>query len=227
MPTLSARLVAVLCVLVVTDLVLFDQSGWTVGVAVLASLVLLWLARSQGLTRADLGLSREHLPDGLRWGAAVSVVLLVGCVVAAQLPFLASAFDDDRTPDGTAAVLLKVLVVIPLRTVLLEELAFRGVIHGWVARARGERAALVWSSLAFGLWHVPPALLVIRTNEALEWAAGSVVLTAVVVLGVVAGTAVAGWVLGWLRRRTGSLAAPALVHWSVNSATTVVGHLLR
>lgn len=220
-------LIAVLGVLVVTDLVLVDQSGWTVAVAVLASLVLWRLARSSGLTAADLGLGRTALPAGLRWGLAVSAVLLIGVAVASQVPFLAGAFDDDRTPSGTAAVLLEVLLVIPLRTVLLEELAFRGVLFALVARDRGERAAVLWSALAFGAWHVPPAFVVLRTNDALSSAAASPALAALVVLGIVAATAGAGLVLAWLRRRTGSLVAPALVHWTANASATLVVHLLR
>lgn len=218
---------AVLGVLLVTDLVLVDQSAWTVGVAVLASLALWGLARSSGLTRADLGLGRSEASAGLRWGTALSAVLLVGTLVASQVSWLASAFDDDRTPDGTVAVLLKILVVIPVRTVLLEEFAFRGVLHGLVARQRGERAAVAWSAVAFGCWHVPPAFVVLRTNDALSSAPASPAYAALTVLGIVTATAAAGAFLGWLRVRTGSLAAPALVHWTANSATTVIGHLLR
>lgn len=223
----GARLAAVLAILLVTDLLLFNQSAWTVAIAVGASTAIFVIARSARLRAKDLGLAREDLAAGMRWGLGVSVVLLVACVVAALLPFMASAFDDDRTPEGATAVLIKVLVIIPLRTVLLEELAFRGVLFGWMARTRGEGAAIVWSSAAFGLWHVPPALMVIRTNDALSWAQGSVALSGVVVLGVVLATGAAGAFLAWLRDRTGSLAAPALVHWTANSATTVIGHLLR
>lgn len=219
-------LVAVLGVLVVTDLFLVDRGAWTVAVAVLTSLALLWLARAGGLGAADLGLDRASLPAGLRWGLAVSLGLLVVFVVAAQLPFLASAFDDDRTPTGTTAVLLKVLVVIPLRTVLLEELAFRGVLLGLVARDRGTRAGVTWSAAAFGMWHVPPAFVVLRANEALSSAADSPPVAALVVLGIVVFTAASGAVLAWLRLR-GGLAAPVLVHWTVTAVPTVVGHLLR
>lgn len=213
--------------MVTTDLVLVDQGGWTVAVAVLATMVLLLLARAAGLGLADLGLGRDALPAGLRWGVAIAALLLVGLAVASQVPFLVGAFADDRIPAGTGAVLLKVFVVIPLRTVLLEELAFRGVLYGLVARDRGERAAVLWSSLAFGAWHIAPALVVLRTNDALSSAAGSPGLTILVVLGIVAATATAGLFLAWLRRRTGSMVAPAIVHWTANAGGALVVHLLR
>lgn len=218
--------VAVLLVLLGgVDLLLMDQESWTVAVAVLAAVLLAMLARAAGLDAADLGLSRERLADGLRVGGVLSALVLAGMVVATQIPALASAFHDERTPDELVPMLVKVGLVIPLRTVLLEELAFRGVLWGWLAKTRGEPAAVVGSSLAFGLWHVPPALVVLKTNDALSTttALGS----ALVIGGIVAGTATAGLLFAELRRRTGSLAAPALLHWTVNSAGTVASYLLR
>ena len=216
---------ALVLLLVGVDLALVDQRAWTVGLAVLAVLLLGLLARAAGLGVADLGLGRDRLASGLRLGGLWSVAVVVGLVAALWLLPVAAAFDDDRTPSGLASVLLKILVVIPLRTVLLEELAFRGVLWGWLARSWGERAAAWGSALAFGVWHVPPGLVVLQTNQALSGlsAVGSVL----VVAGIVVATTAAGLLFAGLRRRSGSLAAPALLHWTVNSAGTMAGHLLR
>lgn len=215
----------VLLLLIGVDVALMDQRVWTVAMACLAAVLLGVLARGAGLGVEDLGLSRHRLGYGVRLGGLVSGLVVLGYAIAVWVPQLASAFDDDRTPPDLGSVLTKVVVVIPLRTVLLEELAFRGVLWGWLARSRGERVAGWGSSLAFGLWHVPPGLVVLETNEALSTSStGGAVL---VVGGIVVGTAAAGMVFAELRRRTGSLIAPALLHWTVNSAGTVAGYVMR
>ncbi len=218
-------LAALIAVLVVVDVILADQARWTVVVAVAGTIVILLVAHRAGVTRVDIGLSRDRFGAGLRWGGVISALVLVAFTVAAFLPSLTSAFDDDRTPDGAAGVLMKVLVVIPLRTVLLEEIAFRGVLWGYIARHRGHVRATVVSSVLFGLWHVPIAIVSLRTNEGLERFAGDVLASVVVVVTVVIAMTIAGVILSELRRRSGSLIAPALVHWTVNSAGTIVGAL--
>ena len=216
----SVAFVVLLTILLVSvDLLLMDQRAWTVLAAVLAVVLLCLLAREAGLDSDDLGLRRDRLWRGLRLGAGLSVLAVLAIAVAVFVPALASAFNDDRTPDDLASLLVKIFVVIPLRTVLLEELAFRGVLWGWLAKCRGERIATWGSSLAFGLWHVPPALVVLKTNDAL--ASSSPGGTWLVMGGIVVGTTVVGLLLAELRRRSQSLAAPALLHWTVNAGGTV------
>jgi len=221
----SAALVVLLTILLVSvDLLLMDQRAWTVLAAVLAVVLLCLLAREAGLGSADLGLRRDRLGHGLRLGAGLSGLAVLAIAVAVWVPSLASAFNDDRTPDDLASLLVKILVVIPLRTVLLEELAFRGVLWGWLAKSRGERIATWGSSLAFGLWHVPPALVVLRTNDAL--ASSLPGATWLVIGGILVGTTVVGLLLAELRRRSQSLAAPALLHWTVNAGGTVGSYVM-
>lgn len=111
-------------------------------------------------------------------------------VLAAGVPLLAVL-------DGVVAD--RVLLAVPLGTVLFEEALFRGVLWAVLRRAVGLRVAVVWQAAVFGAWHVPGAL-----------AAGQSTV------GVVAVTVLAGAGFAWLRERTGSLVAPALVHWAVN-----------
>ena len=211
--------------LVGVDLLLMDQRAWTVVPAVVAALLLVLLARAVALDAGDLGLRYDRLTSGVRLGGVLSGLVVLGYVVAIRVPFMAPAFDDDRTPDDLVSVLAKILLVIPLRTVLLEELAFRGVLWGWLARVRGERTATWGSALAFGLWHVPPALVVVEANDALTISStGGATL---VVGSIVVGTTAAGVLFAELRRRTRSLAAPAVLHWTVNSAGTLASYLLR
>ncbi len=106
------------------------------------------------------------------------------------------------------SVLIRALVLIPLGTVLAEELAFRGVLHAPAVRVLPVRAALVVTSVVFGLWHVVTALGSQTVTAPTPWVA---------VAGVVAFTALSGLLLGWLRHRTGSILAPMGLHLGTNA----------
>jgi membrane protease YdiL (CAAX protease family) len=61
--------------------------------------------------------------------------------------------------------------------------------------------------VAFGCWHVAPALsLTDRTD-------GGIVIS---ILGVLTFTTLAGLVFGEMRRRSDSVIAPAALHWATN-----------
>jgi uncharacterized protein len=130
-------------------------------------------------------------------------------------------------PDGQGdlgcAALWAVLVVIPLGTVLPEELAFRGLLLVLLERRHGVVAATVASSGLFGLWHVLASLGGGATNAAIAGVVGGDTIGTVVrVVATVGFTSAAGAVLCWLRLRSGSLIAPMLAHWTVNGLGVIV-----
>jgi membrane protease YdiL (CAAX protease family) len=172
--------------------------------------VLAGLAHCAGIGPDHLGLSTAGLGLGLAAGAAV--VALV--VAAALLPVSRPLFADRRMagvgPWGTA---YRALVRIPLGTVALEEVAFRGVLLAFIDLALPLGWAAAGSSLAFGLWHVVPVTATLRTNQ--RPARPAVVGAAVVVTGLVGAALVA------LRLSTGGLAAPVILHTSASAAATV------
>lgn len=184
-----------------------------VGVGMTGSLAL--VAKAAGLTADDLGLSRRALPAGLRWGAAAAGVVAVGYGVAALLPIV-----QEATPQSSvswSATLLKVLVVIPLTTVIPEEFAFRGVLWGLLRRESGRVWATAVSSALFGLWHVQSALGGGSANESIAAVVGDGTAgLALRVIGTVLFTGLAGVLFCELRARSGSLLAPMLLHWAVN-----------
>jgi membrane protease YdiL (CAAX protease family) len=129
--------------------------------------------------------------------------------------------DDVASPryDTWPEAVVAALVLIPLGTVIPEELVFRGVLWGLLRRARGTRVATVGSSMLFGLWHVGPALGGGPANDALTGAVGSGVMGTILgVLATVVFTSAAGVVLCYVRQRSDSLLAPILLHWAANGA---------
>jgi membrane protease YdiL (CAAX protease family) len=170
-----------------------------------------------GLSPAELGLSPRRWRAGLRWGAVPVAVLTTGYAAALAVGPAREALAG-TTERGWPAVALATLVVIPLGTVLPEELAFRGVLWALLCRRQGEWAATAGSSVLFGLWHVLPALGGGPANELVVGAVGGGAAgTAIRVAGTVLLTGVAGVGFCWLRTRSGSLLAPALLHWAVNA----------
>jgi membrane protease YdiL (CAAX protease family) len=188
------------------------HTGLVAGPLVATGLIL--LARHAGLTWHDLGLSRRTLLPGLRY--AVGAVLAVAVVYAAgiALPWTRPAFHDVRYHLHLGAALLTAFIVVPLGTVLLEEVAFRGVLLGLVRKHRGATWASVTSSVLFGMWHILPSLRLGQANQAVGAALGRSPIWPV--LGAVAFTALAGLLLCELRRRSGSLLAAAALHWATN-----------
>jgi membrane protease YdiL (CAAX protease family) len=174
------------------------------------------VAWAAGMGASELGLARARVAEGLRWGggAAATVAAVIGAGVA--VPSTQDWFADDRLDVGLGGMLGRVLVEIPLGTVALEELAFRGVLLGLLLRVSSPVGALVGSTVPFALWHLPSLL-----GSGADAAAGSEVTgsTGAVVAGTLAGTAAAGAAFAWLRLRSGSLVAPALAHWAVNGLT--------
>jgi len=180
-------------------------------------LALVGVARLAGLTWADLGIGRGTWRAGLRWGGAAIGVAVVGyaTVLLVAPHVLANPQLAGSTP---ATLLLRGLVLIPLGTVLAEELAFRGVLHGRSIRSLPARVALSVTAVAFGLWHLTVALgpSAVPLPADLQWT--SVVL----VLGV---TVLGGVALGWLRHRTGSVLAPIGLHLGTNAVGLVAAGL--
>ena len=148
-------------------------------------------------------------------GAAAVVGLLYATAVS--LPATRAAFVDARSAVPLTAVLFLALVRIPLGTVVLEELAFRGVLPALVGGSFGGgwwRATLVSSGL-FGLWHVLPAM---GSGGAVSDALGS----AGAVAGTVLFTAAAGVVFRAWQRWSGHLVTPMLLHAATNSLGALV-----
>ena len=178
---------------------------------------LLAIARWAGLSWGELGLGRGTWRRGLLWALAAIGAVAVVFAAGAALPLTRGAFRDTRYQLGWGQALLTALVLIPLGTVLFEEVAFRGVLWGLLRRWHGTWTATLVSSALFGLWHVLPSLGLARSDQAIGSTVGQGTSgQAISVLGTVLFTSLAGVVFCELRRRSGSLLASAGLHWATN-----------
>jgi len=193
----------------------------------IVALALVLLARRAGLTWHDLGLSKRTLLPGLKYAiGAIGAVAFVYAIGVA-LPLTRPAFNDMRYHLHLSAALMTAFIVVPLGTVLLEEVAFRGVLLGLVNRHRGATWASITSSVLFGMWHILPSLRLNHANQAVGAVLGTGLTGRVLaVAGVVAFTALAGVLLCELRRRSGSLLASAALHWATNGMGLLVAAAL-
>jgi uncharacterized protein len=220
----------VVVVLAGANLIAHFTTAWA-GVATVpaAAVGLVALLRFNGLGWAELGLGRDHWKSGAAYALGAMALVLTVIAVGVLLPLTRPMFMNNHYATISGALVAS-MIIIPLQTVIPEELAFRGVLHGALNRAWGFRGVAVAGSLLFGLWHIATSLGLTSSNVGFTrlFGGGAVGMLAGVTLAVIA-TAVAGFVFSWLRRRSGSLIAPIALHWSLNGlgalAAALVWHL--
>lgn len=191
--------------------------AWHVPANAAAAVAAAAFARRAGATSADCGLSLGTLRRALVPGATAAAMVGGGILVASLPARTSRLFGEDRIAghaSGRAAY--EMLVRIPLGTALSEEVLFRGAMLGVMLRRHGPAAAVARTSLCFGVWHVLPTIAALRSAE-LGRQFGGGASAAAAVGGVVAVTTVAGAALAALRLRSGSIAASALAHATLNA----------
>ena len=170
------------------------------------------VARVARLSWAELGLGRDDLGSGLRWGAGAFAVVSAVVILGSLLPATRHLFDSTRADISAGQLALEALVTIPIGTAVVEELAFRGVLLGMMRSRLSVVPAVLATSVLFGLWHLDPILT----------GAGSLPSRSTVALGTFVATTIAGVGFAWLRIRSGSLVAPIMAHIATNSVSLVV-----
>jgi membrane protease YdiL (CAAX protease family) len=185
--------------------------------------------KTRGLGWSELGLGREHWKSGMWYAIGAVVLVLTVIAVGALLPWTRPMFMNNHYATVSGALIAS-MVIIPLQTVIPEELAFRGALHGTLDRAWGFRGVAAAGSALFGLWHIATSLGLTSSNVGFTRLFGVGLVGEVIgIVLAVAATAAAGFIFTWLRRRSGSLIAPIALHWSLNGlgalAAALVFHL--
>jgi membrane protease YdiL (CAAX protease family) len=153
------------------------------------------------VTRAPLGLRPQRLWAGVRLGSAAGAAAASAIAATTAVPLVRASMAVREPPVSVPGWLV---LHIPVGTVWAEEAAFRAALSGVGSRAFGRPGGRLLQAAAFGLSHLPDAR-----------ATGAPVAATVLITGV------AGWLFGWLADRSGSLAAPMLVHLAINEAGAI------
>lgn len=181
------------------------------------------LAHRAGAGWDGLGLARDKLGSGAKWGLLSAVPIAAVVATGVALTLTRPYFVEARFASlGTAALLYQLLVRIPLGTALSEELIFRGGLLGFYGRRHSFWRAALMSSFVFGLWHILPSIGSVSSNAAGETLSSTAARAAGVAVTVVA-TGAAGMVFCWLRKRSGSVLAPVITHASLNGFAVLGG----
>jgi uncharacterized protein len=152
-------------------------------------------------TRAPLGLCPPRLWAGLRLGSAAGVAAATAIAAATSVPPVRLAMSVRELPTSVPGWLV---LRIPVGTVWAEEAAFRAALATAGSDAFGKHGGRLLQAVAFGLSHIADAR-----------ATGEPPIVTVLATGI------GGWLFGWLADRSGSLAAPLLVHLAINETGAV------
>jgi len=111
-------------------------------------------------------------------------------------------------------VLGRVLLYLPLDTIVPEEVAFRGVLLGALRRRFRAPVAVVLAAVPFALWHTTLALSETPSQSATQLAVK------------VSGYFLGGVGFGALQAATRRLSAPLAAHWALNAGLMLLLHPL-
>jgi membrane protease YdiL (CAAX protease family) len=192
--------------------------------------IALAVSRRAGTTWSALGLRRDRLSRGAKVGGLVIAIITVGIAIAIAIPATRELFRDEKIVNSSLGWgLFQVFVRIPLATALYEEVLFRGIIFGMLARRYTPLFGGVATSLLFGFWHILPTLDTLDTSPAGDLFSGWIGTTTAVA-GSVAVTALGGIGFLLVRLYSNSTLAAVLAHIGTNSVAIlgalVVIHLL-
>jgi membrane protease YdiL (CAAX protease family) len=180
-----------------------------------------WLAVRKGIEPDEIGVTAEGAERGVATGLALGVPLSSIIVGGAIFPSTKRLYGAQHIVEAsTRRACYEAFVRIPAGTALPEEVIFRGALPAAFRRNHSAEFSVVVSSILFGLWHIGPALRQSGAKGYELTSGGQRVLHAAAS---VIGTALAGIGFALLRRSTGSLAAPWVVHAAVNGSGYLAG----
>ena len=188
-------------------------------ITILLYLAVLAFCYFQKIKAKAIGFSIKHIKSSLYFISPILVVMiLAAAAVSTVSPDL---FLDQRHNKAPIEIFFYILFIIPLSSVLIEEVIFRGVIPFVLSKKSSIKSSYVVSSLMFGLWHVVTA-----GSVSLNFARNQLIPEAVMVSStIVLFTFLVGLFFSWLRVRTKSLFAPIFVHWFSNGLGVLLAYL--
>jgi membrane protease YdiL (CAAX protease family) len=214
---LELTLFFTLVLLFICDVWLFKTAGWArLAAAIFAYAGLFLIYKFSGLSLSDVGLEKSKLKSGLFLALKIIAVYCVFLLLAYL--FARGFFKDPRYNHPITTAVYSSLVILPVKTIIFEELVFRGLIAGIFNRLRNFKTAIVGSSLLFGVWHVTTAG---GLNSNLE-SNGVALSNSMILIFIFFVTAAAGAALCYVRYKCESLVAPIALHWFINASAIIL-----
>lgn len=220
----------VVALLVGTNILAHITTTWaSVLVVPFAAILMVIIMRRRGIGFRELGLAPSTWRTGLRYSVVIIAVVAAVIGIGVALPATRAFFLNARYASIHGAVTAS-LIIIPLITVIPEEIFFRGILQGTLSQVLNKKGVFIVGSVMFGLWHILSSLGMSVSNQTLGGLFGGGLVAKVGCIGLaVLATSIAGMVFTWLRRRSGSLLAPIALHWALNGsgalAAAVVWHM--
>jgi hypothetical protein len=187
------------------------------GIGLLICLLCARHAAAAGIGAAELGLTGRAAWRSAGAGLAVVLAptLLAVALSAARVRLPRMEAPGDLPELSRSALLRRLLLYLPVDTVLPEEIAFRAVLLADLRRrADGWPGPIVWSTAAFVAWH---ATLAVR--EVPDLAAGPLALK-------LAGYALGGVAFALPRLSTGNLLGCLIAYWLADAVLMLLAHPL-
>jgi len=214
----AISLVLLLVLLIICNLAFVPTAGWTrLAWNLFGYIGLFGIYKFAKLSLSDIGLSAKNFRTGMKLALYVIAIIAAGFLVIFFVN--GHAFKDPRYHHSIPVALYASFVILPLKTVLFEELAFRGIALSLLFRVKSSRwFATIFSSVAFGAWHVTTSVDIGNYNIG-----GNIIVPkALVAVAATIAPALFGIVLCELRWRSKSLVAPIAVHWFLNAFATLL-----
>jgi membrane protease YdiL (CAAX protease family) len=211
-------LVLLLSLLVVCNFGFAFSDGWSRwGWQAFAFVGLFFVYRYAKLSLADIGLSRARVGQGLKYGLITIAVILLALIIAYLIK--QNIFRDSRYHHSLSSAIGAGLFILPLKIVLFEEVAFRGIMPA-LLKNLGSKTWVVFvvTSGLFALWHILTAPK--SSNVSVGHYSNLLILGAVFVT-----TFLGGIIFYYLRYKSDSLVAPIMVHWLINGSAIVLAAL--
>ena len=104
----------------------YIAARWYVPTGVVGSVLIIWVGYRAGVSLSDIGLAPDSIVRGLLWSAGCIGLVTGVYVIGGSMTFTRRFLADDRAVLGPRTLLYKVLVNVPLGTVLFEELRVSG-----------------------------------------------------------------------------------------------------
>jgi uncharacterized protein len=211
-------LAILLLILIICNLAFAYSNGWSRwGWQLFSFAGLFAIYKLSGLSLNDIGLSRISMSKGLIYAGLTIAIVFAALTIAYLID--QSLFKDNRYHHSLSSAITAGLLIVPLKTVLFEEFAFRGVMPA-LLKDLGSKPwiILVITSLLFGIWHI---LTAPKGGNLAVGADSNLLIVGVVFLA----TFMGGAVLYYLRYKSNSLVAPIVVHWFINGSAIVLAAL--